>query len=289
MSVTMSADAHTHMTNHINALGKEVWELKKQNKVLSEAHTKTLKRRNWDQSERDKLRKENKELKASAQTTENYWKSKFENAQDEIESLKKSNKQKTKMIHKFREQVKGLDKVMLSSAFQSWREVQCATNPQYTIQDEIDFLNGETTNQELINEVFEDLYAGEYEYDMKNKTYTEIEEEEDYTHGVSIDCEDAEEEQLFHSYEEAEKYYEGHRLSNLGDIRSGKTKIYFYSVPEEYDGGCESFKDGWIIRATEPEETYEEFEAKLDSVCSRINPKPLPDHILKNMKIPKKK
>ena len=66
------------------------------------------------------------------------------------------------MIHKFREQIKGLDKVMLSSAFQSWREVQCATNPQYTIQDEIDFLNGETTNQELIKEVFEDLYPSEY-------------------------------------------------------------------------------------------------------------------------------
>ena len=106
----------------------------------------------------------------------------------ENESLKKSNKQKTKIIHKFREQVKGLDKVMLSSAFQSWREVQCATNPQYTIQDEIDFLNGETTNQELINEVFEDLYAGEYEYDMKNKTYTEIEEEEE-VQGSKVDME----------------------------------------------------------------------------------------------------
>jgi len=89
----------------------------------------------------------------------------------EIESLKKSNKQKTKLIHRFREQIKGLDKVMLSASFQSWREVQVAKNPQYTIQDEIDFLNGETTNQELIKEVFEDLYPYEYEYDSENKTY----------------------------------------------------------------------------------------------------------------------
>lgn len=62
---------------------------------------------------------------------------------------------------------------MLSASFQSWREVQYATNPQYTIQDEIDFLNGETTNQELIKEVFEDLYPYEYEYDAENKTYTD--------------------------------------------------------------------------------------------------------------------
>ena len=89
----------------------------------------------------------------------------------EIDSLKKSNKQKTILIRKFRRQIKGLDKVMLSASFQSWREVQVATNPQYTIQDEIDFLNGETTNQELIKEVFEDLYPSEYEYDAKNKTY----------------------------------------------------------------------------------------------------------------------
>lgn len=91
----------------------------------------------------------------------------------ENESLKKSNKQKTILIRKFRRQIKGLDKVMLSASFQSWREVQVATNPQYTIQDEIDFLNGETTNQELIKEVFEDLYPIEYEYDAENKTYTD--------------------------------------------------------------------------------------------------------------------
>ena len=69
--------------------------------------------------ENDKLKEEIEELKTSLQSTENYWKSKFENAQKEVsrhrlmagnldeenKSLKKSNKQKTKMIHKFREQL----------------------------------------------------------------------------------------------------------------------------------------------------------------------------------------
>ena len=36
MSITMSADAHTQLTNHINELGREVRELKKQNKELKE-------------------------------------------------------------------------------------------------------------------------------------------------------------------------------------------------------------------------------------------------------------
>jgi len=35
-------------------------KLKEQNRLMMVAHTKTLKRRNWDQSERDRLRKENK-------------------------------------------------------------------------------------------------------------------------------------------------------------------------------------------------------------------------------------
>ena len=212
MSVTMSADAHTQMTNQINALGSEVRELKKQLALYEEDPSKLCATMD-DHVENylddqgitcslEELCEAYNDLKTSAQTTENYWKSKFEAVEQstessayqeleierlkknekayenkifslnqEIESLKKSNKQKTKLIHRFREQVKGLDKVMLSSAFQSWREVQCATNPQYTIQDEIDFLNGETTNQELINEVFEDLYPYEYEYDAKNKTY----------------------------------------------------------------------------------------------------------------------
>jgi predicted nucleic acid-binding Zn-ribbon protein len=214
MSVTMSADAHTQMMNQINALGREVRELKDQIERERYEHNKEIMKQQDAhyleevsplEKQVEELSEENEELKTSVQSTENYWKSKFENAQEEkdahwndwlnkefgdelypispspepdefvekVKSLTKSNKQKTKMIHKFREQIKGLDKVMLSSAFQSWREVQVATNPQYTIQDEIDFLNGETTNQELIKEVFEDLYPSEYEYDMKNKTYIE--------------------------------------------------------------------------------------------------------------------
>ena len=40
MSITMSADAHTQLTNHINELGREVRELKKQNKELKEENKK---------------------------------------------------------------------------------------------------------------------------------------------------------------------------------------------------------------------------------------------------------
>ena len=252
------------MTNQINALGSEVRELKK---FALDVHNFAY-GTEWDDKDIvsamdfdgivEKMKEDEKELQKEIERlkkNEKAYENKIFSLNQEIESLKKSNKQKTKLIHRFREQVKGLDKVMLSSAFQSWREVQSATNPQYTIQDEIDFLNGETTNQELINQVFEDLYPYEYEYDAKNKTYIDhnsdtTSDEEGYTHGVSIDCEDVEEEELFHSYEEAEKYY----YKCVAEHKGSKTKIYFYSVPEEYDGGCESFKDGWIIRATDPDE-----------------------------------
>jgi len=131
----MSADSHTHMMNHINALGQEVRELKQNNKGLTILKQEAEQRSFCYEAE----------LKASAQTTENYWKSKFENAQEkiaelqeevnervhtediaeafgrdstddfdwesEIDSLQKSNKQKTKMIRKFRTEVKKLQEV----------------------------------------------------------------------------------------------------------------------------------------------------------------------------------
>ena len=40
MSITMSADAHTQLTNHINELGREVRELKEENKKLQEENKK---------------------------------------------------------------------------------------------------------------------------------------------------------------------------------------------------------------------------------------------------------
>ena len=42
MSVTMSADAHTQMTNQINALGSEVRELKKQLALYEEDPSKPV-------------------------------------------------------------------------------------------------------------------------------------------------------------------------------------------------------------------------------------------------------
>ena len=106
----------------------------------------------------------------------------------ENESLKKSNKQKTKIIHRFKKQVKELEE--------------------------------------------------------------ELEEADDVpnTHGVSIIYEDGEEEEeLFWYGALAEKYY----YECVAKHKGSKTKIYLYSVPEEYDGGCESFKDAWLIRGCE--------------------------------------
>ena len=65
-----------------------------------------------------------------------------------------------------------VNKEMLEVKFQSWRELQCATNPQYSLEDEIAFLNEESDEQYLIKEVFEEL-NGDKDYDTETKTYQE--------------------------------------------------------------------------------------------------------------------
>ena len=61
MSITMSADAHTQLTNHINELGREVRELKKQNKELQEALDFHILEIGEKVTENEKLKEENKE------------------------------------------------------------------------------------------------------------------------------------------------------------------------------------------------------------------------------------
>jgi len=62
-----------------------------------------------------------------------------------------------------------VDKLTLK--FSHWREVQCATNPQYSVDDEIHFLLGEDQEGVIAKKVFDDLYPGQYSLTIKDKTY----------------------------------------------------------------------------------------------------------------------
>jgi DNA repair exonuclease SbcCD ATPase subunit len=95
MSVTMSADAHTQMTNEINALGQEVRELKKnekayENKIFClDNHINGLKKQNKE------LKEDNKMLKDGYEEELQGWKDLFDDeyqessdAQEKLEELK---------------------------------------------------------------------------------------------------------------------------------------------------------------------------------------------------------
>jgi len=68
---------------------------------------------------------------------------------------------------------------LLQTKFDAWREVQQETNPQYTIDEEIGCLLRESDDTELIKKIFDELYAGQYEYVIETETYRECEEESD--------------------------------------------------------------------------------------------------------------
>ena len=68
---------------------------------------------------------------------------------------------------------------MLEAKFNTWREVMCQYDSQYTVDDEITFLNENFYNQEHIKKVFDELYQGEYVYDIHTKMYYDEEEEDE--------------------------------------------------------------------------------------------------------------
>jgi len=74
---------------------------------------------------------------------------------------------------------KRLKAELLQTKFDAWREVQQETNPQYTIDEEIGCLLRESDDTELIKKIFDELYAGQYEYVIETETYRECEEESD--------------------------------------------------------------------------------------------------------------
>jgi hypothetical protein len=73
-------------------------------------------------------------------------------------------------------EIHNLKKEMLETKFESWRELQGETNPQYSVQDEVAFLNEECDDEILIQMVFDELYPGQYVYDTKTKMCKEEEE-----------------------------------------------------------------------------------------------------------------
>ena len=77
------------------------------------------------------------------------------------------------------EQIEKLREELLQTKFDAWREVQQETNPQYTIDEEIGCLLCESDDTKLIKKIFDELYAGQYEYVIETETYRKCEEESD--------------------------------------------------------------------------------------------------------------
>jgi len=77
------------------------------------------------------------------------------------------------------DEINRLKEELLQTKFDAWREVQQETNPQYTIDEEIGCLLRESDDTELIKKIFDELYAGQYEYVIETETYREWEDEDD--------------------------------------------------------------------------------------------------------------
>jgi len=122
----------------------------------------------------EELEKENEELKETSgigdgrQTYQQY----YEQHTQEIKGLKNTiinNEEQHKLN-------------MLEAKFETWQEVMGQYDCQYSIDDEITFLNDNSDNQEHIKKFFDELYIAEYEYDIETKYYKvsgESDEEDD--------------------------------------------------------------------------------------------------------------
>jgi len=79
---------------------------------------------------------------------------------------------------------------MLEAKFSTWREVMCKYDSQYTLDDEVSFLNENSNNQEHIKHVFDKvMYGTEYEYDIETKDYKvseESDEEDDEQYKINM-------------------------------------------------------------------------------------------------------
>jgi len=93
------------------------------------------------------------------------------NKKNFLETLDENKKLKAE-IEKLREE-------SLQTKFDAWREVQQETNPQYTIDEEIGCLLCESDDTKLIKKIFDELYAGQYEYVIETETYRACEDEDD--------------------------------------------------------------------------------------------------------------
>ena len=108
----------------------------------------------------------------------------FWTMREENKKLKKENKinkQVIKILNKKAEELKkAKDKVNIEDMFNIWRELQMEMNPQYSIDDEVNFLlHRHPKWYPLAKEVFEDLYPAEFILDIETKTYREWTEEDE--------------------------------------------------------------------------------------------------------------
>ena len=141
-------------------INKKSWEglVSKANKL---AKTETHKNFREAKKENEKLKAEIEELKADVERLE-----------QDIAAYENTETDDIQEIEKLREE-------MLQTKFDAWREVQQETNPQYTIDEEIGFLLGESDDTKLIKKIFDELYAGQYVYVIETETYREWEDDDD--------------------------------------------------------------------------------------------------------------
>ena len=97
-----------------------------------------------------------------------------------IENMEKENKELKEDYTRLGKAFKALEREEMEGKFNLWRELQMEMNPQYSMDDEVEFLlRGHTKSHRLAKEIFDDLYAGEYVLDIKKKEYQAIESEDE--------------------------------------------------------------------------------------------------------------
>lgn len=149
-------DTADELENYLECIRDDLQEAEERVEELEEEH--------------EKLKKENKEMKGVLPLT---W---LHSDDPTIEKLQKENKGLKNNITYNEEEYKIN---MLEAKFNTWREVMGQYDSQYGIDDEITFLNDNSDNQEYIKTFFDELYKGEYQYDIATKMYYEESDEEE--------------------------------------------------------------------------------------------------------------
>jgi len=89
----------------------------------------------------------------------------FKNLQEFVDAYDKLEEQTT-------------EKKILWNKYDTFCKLMCEYDPQYSMDDELNFLKDETEDQQLIKEVFDEKYEGEHYYDIETKDYKNYDEDE---------------------------------------------------------------------------------------------------------------